>query len=197
RAVPSGSPDRAALGPVRGGPGLWERGPPDGDSGVARRGGGPQELATALVPPQTKPLDQLEPMCAAALRRFIRTYAVVPDLPVVMALDGFSRVHVRGEIERCRAMVRALLAQSAVFHAPDDLLIAVCAGPRQRAAWEFVKWLPHALHPTRTDALGQLRLVSENITGLEAILDDIVASRPRFNPAESSSRIGRHVVVVL
>jgi DNA segregation ATPase FtsK/SpoIIIE, S-DNA-T family len=190
-------PDPDSLWAVPDGPRLWERQRTDGDFGMVRIGVGPQELAGTLIPPQTKPLDQLEPMCAAALRRFIRTYAVVPDLPVVMALDGFSRVHVRGEVERCRAMIRALLAQSAIFHAPDDLLVAVCAGPHQRAAWEFVKWLPHAVHPTRTDALGQLRLVSENITGLEAMLDDIAASRPRFNPSESTGRMGRHVIVVL
>jgi S-DNA-T family DNA segregation ATPase FtsK/SpoIIIE len=197
RALQYRYPEPDSLWSVPEGPRLWERRRTDGDFGMVRIGVGPQELATALIPPQTKPLDQLEPMCAAALRRFVRTYATVPDLPVVMALDGFSRAHVRGETERCRAMVRALLAQATVFHAPDDLLVAICAGPHQRGAWEYVKWLPHAVHPTRTDALGPLRLVSENIAGLEAMLDDVVASRPRFDPAESSGRIGRHVLVVL
>jgi S-DNA-T family DNA segregation ATPase FtsK/SpoIIIE len=190
-------PDPGSLWSIPDGPRLWERRPSDADFGMVRIGLGPAEIATPLIPPQTKPLDQLEPMCAAALRRFITTYAVVPDLPVVMALDGFSRVHLRGAEDRCRALVRSILAQAAVFHAPDDLLIAVCAGPAQRAAWEWVKWLPHAMHPSRTDALGQIRLVSENVTGLEAMLDDIVASRPRFNPTQSSGRVGRHVVVVL
>jgi S-DNA-T family DNA segregation ATPase FtsK/SpoIIIE len=190
-------PDPDSLWSIPDGPRLWERRPTDGDFGMVRIGIGPQEIAAPLIPPQTKPLDQLEPMCAAALRRFITTYAVVEDLPVVMALDGFSRVHLRGEEERRRALVRAILAQAAVFHAPDDLLIAVCAGPQERGYWEWTKWLPHGLHPTRTDALGQLRLVSESVTGLEAMLDDVVASRPRFNPAESSGRVGRHVVVVL
>jgi S-DNA-T family DNA segregation ATPase FtsK/SpoIIIE len=190
-------PDPDSLWSIPDGPRLWERRPTDGDFGMVRIGIGPQELATPLIPPQTKPLDQLEPMCAAALRRFITTYAVVEDLPVVMALDGFSRVHLRGDLERQRALVRGILAQAAVFHAADDLLIAVCAGPHERAHWEWTKWLPHGLHPTRTDALGQLRLVSESITGLEAMLDDVVSSRPRFNPAESSGRVGRHVIVVL
>jgi S-DNA-T family DNA segregation ATPase FtsK/SpoIIIE len=190
-------PDPGSLWSVPAGGRLWERRPLDGDFGMVRVGLGPQEIATPLIPPQTKPLDQLEPMCAAALRRFVRTYGVINDLPVVMALDGFARVHLRGDAERCRALVRAVLAQTAMFHAPDDLLIAVCAGPAQRPAWEWVKWLPHGLHPTRTDALGPIRLVSENIPGLEAMLDDIIANRPRFNPSESSRRVGKHVVVVL
>jgi DNA segregation ATPase FtsK/SpoIIIE, S-DNA-T family len=190
-------PDPDSLWSIPAGQRLWERRPADGDFGMVRIGLGPREIATPLIPPQTKPLDQLEPMCAAALRRFITTYAVVADVPVVMALDGFARVHVRGPEVRTRALVRSILVQAAVFHAPDDLLVAVCAGTHQRAHWEWVKWLPHGLHPTRTDALGNLRLVAEHITGLEAMLDDVVASRPRFNPSESSGRMGRHVIVVL
>ncbi|GAA3618503.1 type VII secretion protein EccC [Kineosporia mesophila] len=179
------------------GPRLWERRPADGDFGMIRIGLGPQELATALIPPQTKPLDQLEPMCAAALRRFIRSYAVVPDLPVVMALDGFSRIHVRGDGDRARSMVRALLAQAVALHAPDDLIVAVCVAPDRRADWEFAKWLPHAQHPDRTDALGPLRLIADSVTGLEAMLDDVVGRRPRFDPSTASGRVGQHVLVVL
>jgi len=189
-------PDPEALWSFADGPRLWERLPEDGDFARVRIGLGPQELATPIIPPQTKPLDQLEPMCAAALRRFITTYAVIDDLPVVMALDGFARVHLRGDPERCRDLVRSVLAHAATFHAPDDLLIAVCADVAHRPEWEWLKWLPHALHPTRTDALGQLRLISESVTGLEALLDDVVAHRPRFDPAGSSSSMRPHLVLV-
>ena len=49
-------------------------------------GTGTQRLAVQLVPPETKPVEDLEPMCAGALRRFIRTYSTVPDLPVGVSL---------------------------------------------------------------------------------------------------------------
>src|SRR5205814_7548389 len=52
---------------------LWERRPGDGDFGVVRIGLGPQTLATPLVPPVTPPVDDLEPMTAGALRRFLDT----------------------------------------------------------------------------------------------------------------------------
>jgi len=175
---------------------LWERRPSDGDFAVVRIGLGPQEIATPLVPPQSKPLEDLEPVCAQALRRFLTTYAVVPDLPVALALNGFGRVYLRGE--RTRALVRAMLAQVAVAHPPEDVRVAVCAGAEERAAWEWVKWLPHATHPDRTDALGPLRLVAPTIPGLEAMLDDLVAARPRFNPAGGPELVaGPHLVVVL
>jgi DNA segregation ATPase FtsK/SpoIIIE-like protein len=70
---------------------LWERRPGDGDFGVARVGIGPQTLATPLVAPVTPPLDELEPMTAGALRRFLDAYAVVPDLPVAVAVIGGPR----------------------------------------------------------------------------------------------------------
>jgi ESX secretion system protein EccC len=176
---------------------LWERRPRDADFAVVRMGLGPQEIATALVPPQTRPVDELEPLCAMALRRFVTTYSVVPDLPVAVALRDFARVHVRGGDEPVRALVRALLAQLATFHAPDDLLFGLCVSETQRQRWEWAKWLPHALHPTKVDAVGPIRLFGPAVTALEAMLDDVLGNRPRFNPATSNTASGPHVVVLI
>ena len=175
---------------------LWERRRTDGDFGVVRIGLGPQEVATPLIPPQTRPVDELEPLCAAALRRFVTTYAIVPDLPVAMALRGFSHVYVRGSEQATRGLVRALIAQFGCFHAPDDALLALCVSNDRRPSWEWAKWLPHAMHPTKADAVGQLRLVAPAVTALEAMLDDVLVNRPRFNPATPPAD-GVHLVVVI
>lgn len=177
---------------------LWERRTADADFGVVRIGIGPQDLATPIIPPQTPPLDDLEPMCAAALRRFVLTYSTVPDLPVAMAINGFSKVFFCGPEDKVRAATRAVISQLAVHHSPDDVLVAICADAERRKAWEWVKWLPHALHPERTDALGNLRLVAPTIPGLEAMLDDLLATRPRFNQVGPMASVaGQHLVVVL
>ncbi|WP_433116137.1 type VII secretion protein EccCa [Micromonospora sp. CA-246542] len=190
---------------------VWERRPGDPDFAVVRVAVGPQTLATPLVPPVTRPLEELEPMTAGALRRFLDAYSVVPELPVALSLRSFARVHVRSAAgsgpttggpptptgdPAAQALARAVLIQLAVFHAPDELLIAVCAGPERRAAWEWVKWLPHAHHPARTDALGPARLVTSSGAELERLLADVVASRSRFSPAGPATD-GPHVVVVL
>ncbi|ONI92873.1 type VII secretion protein EccC [Saccharothrix sp. ALI-22-I] len=190
-------PDPASLWSLVASRRLWERRREDEDFGVARVGLGRQGLATALVPPDTAPLEQLEPLSALALRRFITTYSAVPDLPLAMAVTGFARIHLDGDRERVAALVRALLAQLAALHPPDDLRIAVCASPQRREDWEWVKWLPHALHPERTDALGPLRLVAPAVTGLEAMLEDLLAKRPRFDPDRAAPVAGPHLVVVL
>ncbi|WP_424184569.1 type VII secretion protein EccCa [Actinokineospora sp. G85] len=190
-------PDPSTLWSVAGSYRLWERRRTDPDFGVARVGVGPQSLATALVAPDTVPVEQLEPLSALALRRFITTHSAVPDLPLAIAVNGFSRVHVLGG-ERAVGLVRAVLAQLATLHPPDDLRIAVCADPRRRADWEWLKWLPHALHPDRVDALGPVRLVAPAITMLEAVLEDLLGSRPRFDPEDAGARVsGPHLVVVL
>lgn len=177
---------------------LWERRREDADFGAVRLGLGPQQLATPLITPQTKPLDELEPVCAAALRKFVNTYANVPGLPIAMALNGFSRVYITGADEDARAMVRALLAQTAVHHSPDDVMIAMCVGHEERANWEWAKWLPHGFHPEREDAAGNLRLVAPNMPSIEAMLDDILSVRPRFNPAGGQAQIaGPHLLVVI
>ncbi|MEU8156937.1 type VII secretion protein EccCa [Micromonospora sp. NPDC048986] len=191
---------------------VWERRPADPDFAVVRVAVGPQTLATPLVPPVTRPLEELEPMTAGALRRFLDAYSVVPDLPVALSLRSFARVHVRSAGRgrattpttggpptgdpAAQALVRAVLTQLAVFHAPDELLVAVCAGPERRARWEWVKWLPHAHHPGRTDALGPVRLVTSSAAELESLLVDVLATRSRFSPAGPATD-GPHVVVVL
>jgi DNA segregation ATPase FtsK/SpoIIIE, S-DNA-T family len=191
-------PDPQDLWALVNGGRLWERRRGDADFGVVRIGSGVQEIATPLVPPQTRPVDELEPLCALALRKFVATYSVVPDLPVAIALRDFAHLYLRGpDDEAVRAMVRAVLAQLTVFHAPDDLLVAVCVADSQRHHWEWTKWLPHGLHPTKTDAVGSVRLFASSITALEAMLDDVVANRTRFNASSSSSMIGGPQVVVV
>ncbi|MBQ1051001.1 type VII secretion protein EccCa [Micromonospora sp. C51] len=180
---------------------VWERRPTDPDFAVIRVAVGPQTLATPLVPPVTRPLEELEPMTAGALRRFLDAYSVVPDLPVALSLRSFARVFVRAApagptgSPAAQALTRAMLVQLAVFHAPDELLVAICAGPERRDRWEWVKWLPHAQHPTRTDALGPVRLVASSAVELERLLDRVLASRSRFSPVGPATD-GPHLVVV-
>jgi S-DNA-T family DNA segregation ATPase FtsK/SpoIIIE len=190
-------PEPDALWAVAAGYRLWERRRTDADFGAVRVGVGRQSLATALIAPDTQPLEQLEPLSALALRRFITTYSAIGDLPLALAIDGFSRIHVDGDQDRCTGLVRAMLAQLATLQSPDDLRIAVCVSPERLGEWEWVKWLPHALHPERTDALGPLRLVAPAITTLEVMLEDVLAQRPRFDPQIASTVSGPHLVVVL
>jgi S-DNA-T family DNA segregation ATPase FtsK/SpoIIIE len=175
---------------------LWERRRGDADFTVVRIAVGPQEVATRLVPPQTRPVDELEPLCTMALRRFLNTYSVVPDLPVSVALRDFSHIYVRGADGPAHDFTRAMLAQMVTFHAPDDLRIGVCVPDHERGRWEWVKWLPHTQHPGKTDAIGPVRLVAPSVPALEAMLDDVLVNRSRFDPAGAPGG-GPHVMVII
>jgi S-DNA-T family DNA segregation ATPase FtsK/SpoIIIE len=176
---------------------LWERRTKDEDFAEVRMAVGDQQLALRLVPASTKPVEDLEPLCAHALRRFIRAYSTVPDQPIALGLRSWSRVLLRGDRAAARAMVRAVLAQLAVFHPPEELWITVCAGDEVRDAWEWVKWLPHNQHPQETDGAGPLRMVASAFTDLENQLGSEFTERPAFDPDAVPGRDEPFVVVVV
>ena len=77
-------------------------------------------------------------------------------------------------------------------------MIAICAAPERRGWWEWTKWLPHVLHPTRTDAVGPVRLVADTAKELEQRLDDLLRSRARFDADQGRGKPpAPHLVVVL
>ena len=189
-------PDPSTLWQVPSSARIWERRPEDGDFTVTRIGLGPQQLATTLELPESKPVDDLEPVCSLALRSFVENFGVIDGLPVAMDLRGFHHVYLEGDSERCRSMLRATVAQLATWHSIDRMLIATAASGKVAEKWDFCKWLPHNLHPEKTDALGAIRLSGTTVQATEERLGDILSGRPRFD-ATSSPWDGQHVVVII
>ncbi|MGF1430301.1 type VII secretion protein EccCa [Kitasatospora sp. LaBMicrA B282] len=186
---------------------LWERRSTHPDFGDVRIGTGPQRLAVRLAPLATKPVEDLEPLCAHALRRFIHAYGTVADQPIAVYLRGYAHVLLRSadptgpddapDTAAARALARSMVAQLALFHAPDELRIAVVTDSAHRAEWEWTKWLPHALHPVDTDGAGPLRLVAGSIGELEQLLGDEFAARPPYEPDTQPSRDEPYTLIVL
>src|SRR5699024_4356457 len=137
---------------------MWERRQSDGDFLHLRVGRSSHRIATRLVPPQTGPVDELEPIATLALRRFVRAHSIVPDLPTQITLKGFAALSMQGERELVRGLTRAMLAQLVTFHSPEELMICVVSAGRAKENWEWAKWLPHTQHPTLTDGIGPLRM---------------------------------------
>src|SRR5215469_3816610 len=174
----------------------WERRQEDPDFAEVRIATGPQRLALRLVPPETRPVQDLEPITAGALRAFIAAHRMVPELPIAVALRKYPLVSFSGDDRVARAVTRALVAQAATFHAPEDLRIALCADPGRMRSWEWLKWLPHALHPRLTDGAGPARLIRDDLGELEELLGADLAERPRFRPGQASDGHAQLVVVL-
>jgi ESX secretion system protein EccC len=189
-------PDPASLWSMIMSSRLWERRPSDHDFGNVRIGTGQQRLAIQLIAPETKPVEDLDPLCAGALRRFIRTHGNVPDLPVAVSLPSFARVLPTGEPEAVYGLVRAMIAQLATLHSPDEVRISVCASPERMRWWQWIKWLPHNLHPAERDAAGPVRLMHQSLRDLETMISAEIKDRSRFSPGVSSNVLPYHVVIV-
>ncbi|WP_188191144.1 type VII secretion protein EccCa [Nonomuraea sp. SYSU D8015] len=178
------------------GPRLWERRPRDDDFATVRLGTGVQKLAIQLIPPDSKPIEDLDALAAGALRRFIRAHSTVSGLPVAVALGSFARIRVTGDPVAVRDLMRAMIAQLTVFHSPDDMRIMVCAGADWMPHWEWVKWLPHALHPEEVDAAGPVRLMTENMSELDRLVGGELKERARFRPGAAADSLPYHVLIV-
>ncbi|MDG4795727.1 type VII secretion protein EccCa [Micromonospora sp. WMMD1082] len=174
----------------------WERRPSHPDFLEVRVGTGEQRLAVRITPLQTKPIEDLEPLAAKSLRRFIRAYGSVPGLPVSLFLPGFAEIRVAGDPELARALVRALVAQLVTLHAPEEVTVALCVGTEGAAAWEWAKWLPHLQHHSEQDAAGQARLVADGIDGIERMLGEGFTQRPRFERDARVTRDEPYVLVI-
>ncbi len=176
---------------------VWERRPGDEDFAHVRIGLGAQPLATPLLAPETGPVEQLEPLTAGAMQRFLAAHGTVGDLPMAVSLRAFYHVTVSGEPQSVRASARALVGSLASLHSPQDLVIAVAAGREALAHWDWAKWLPHAQAPGAVDGAGSRRLIGSDPRELEDLLAARLTGRPRFHPGAAPLLDEPHIVLVL
>jgi S-DNA-T family DNA segregation ATPase FtsK/SpoIIIE len=126
-------------------------------------------LSLELVPPDSAPIDQVDPAAASALHRLLAVHRVQPGLPTTVDLRAFDRIEVCGPEREARALARAIICSAATFHSPAHLAIAVLAS-ESLAEWDWVKWLPHALSGQDSDAVGPRRMVSTSLAELASLL---------------------------
>ena len=109
-------PDPASLWSVAMSARLWERRPAHRDFAEVRVGTGPQLFAVRINPIQTKPVEDLEPLCARALRRFVHAHATVADQPVAIFMRGFAQIVLSGDTDAARGAARAMVGPA--LHLP-------------------------------------------------------------------------------
>ena len=175
---------------------VWERSVGDDDWLLVRYARGPQHLGLELRTPESETIGRLDPVSASALHRLVATHGILPDLPTAIALGSFARIEVIGSEGHARALTRAMITQAALFHAPDQLVVAVLTTPESLAQWDWVKWLPHAQSRRRADAAGPRRLICTDLDELVSLLPADLGDRPRFGPS-SDGATSPHIVVVL
>ncbi|WP_327000709.1 type VII secretion protein EccCa [Dactylosporangium sp. NBC_01737] len=174
----------------------WERRPAHPDFGEVRIGTGEQRLAVRIAPMQTKPIEDLEPLAAKSLRRFIKAYGTLAAQPVALYVRGFAQIRLTGDLDLARGMLRALLAQLVTFHPPEELVVAACVGGDAAERWDWLKWLPHSQSAQAQDAAGAARLVTDSIDELITLLGEGFVARARYESDAVPSRDEPYVVVL-
>ncbi|MFI0813995.1 type VII secretion protein EccCa [Streptomyces sp. NPDC021098] len=176
---------------------VWERRLTDHDFCQVRIGVGPQQLATPLVAPDTATVDDLEPLTAGAMQNFLATQGSLDSMPMAVSLRAFYHMTVSGVPEYVHGATRALIAQLATLHSPEDMVIAVVAARGSAEQWEWTKWLPHVQVPGTVDGAGSRRLFSDSLAELEELLKGRLEGRSRFSRDAQPALDQPHLVVVL
>jgi DNA segregation ATPase FtsK/SpoIIIE, S-DNA-T family len=196
RAVLWNNPAPASLWHLARGPRLWERRAGHEDFARVRIGLGSQRAALELLPPATKPVEDLEPLSAISLRRFAEAYRLVTGIPTAVGLRSFTSVELAGEAEAAVGLARAMLAQLVTFHSPDELRVAVLTTEAAVPRWDWVKWLPHNAHPSERDLAGPVRLLAVDHDELFDLLGPEITDRPDHDRSALPSASEPFLVIV-
>ena len=163
---------------------VWEHASSDANFLHVRYGVCSQPLALELVPPESAPIDQVDPAAASALHRLLVVHRLQPKLPASIDLRAFDRIELCGQEDPVRALARSMVCSAAAFHAPDHLAIAVLTSERNLMHWDWVKWLPHAHSAQQSDAVGPMRMATTSLAEIAALLPPDLSDRPRFGADE-------------
>ncbi|MGW0435123.1 type VII secretion protein EccCb [Micromonospora sp. NPDC003197] len=138
---------------------VWERRQHDTDFLRVRVGCGSVRLATPMqMDGQMDPLTEYDWDSAQAAHLLIERMGRVDRQPMVIDIGAAGVVSLVGGTARTEPLLRAMLCQIAVLHAPDDVTIALeTSGSSQ---WEWAKWLPHTFEPKARGEAGTVSLVS-------------------------------------
>ena len=174
---------------------IWEHSLADPHFLQVRYGLCHQPLSLELVPPESAPIDEVDPASASALHRLLVVHRLQPDLPASIDLRAFDRVELCGPEQPTRSLARAMICAATTFHSPDHLVVAVLTTDANLMHWDWVKWLPHAQSAELSDAVGPMRMVSTNLSDLAALLPPDLGDRARFGADERPP--SPHILLVI
>lgn len=143
---------------------VWERRVTDPDFLRVCVGVGQAPLSTPIrLATRNDPTVEYDTRAKAAADRLIESMSTVGSQPAVVDLGRAGVLSVLGPSDAARGVVRAVLCQIAVLHAPDDVAVAIATGGED---WEWAKWLPHTHEPEATGEAGVVPLVAEDFEGI-------------------------------
>jgi S-DNA-T family DNA segregation ATPase FtsK/SpoIIIE len=159
---------------------LWDRRRADADFLRVRIGTGSITWRELTVPDNGTPTQPSDEFMVAEAQALAARYRSTPGLPLFAPLDRAGDVAIVGPRPALFAAVRAIVAQAAVFHAPDDLAMALACDPERSAQWEWLTWLPHLIDENLRDGPVGARRVAADLPALAGLLSGDLGARAHF-----------------
>ncbi|MFI9806667.1 type VII secretion protein EccCa [Streptomyces sp. NPDC052301] len=159
---------------------LWERRRQDPDFLHPRLGVGqvPVQDLTIAQSAAGGALTPPDPFMLNEARALQRRFTTATGFPLTVPLDRAGNVSVIGDRGDVLAVARALLVQTVVTHAPDDVSVALATPDEQ--AWEWAKWLPHLLDPQVYDGPVAARRIAPDLDRLALLCGSALRRRAGY-----------------
>ncbi len=88
-------------------------------------------------------------------------------------MRGGQGLTIDGDPAVVRGLLRAMICQLAVLHAPDHLWIVGVINDRNRADWDWLKVVADNQHPSSSDAVGSARMVYPSAAEAQSALANV------------------------
>ena len=158
---------------------LWERRRSHGDFLRVRVGTGDVAWLDLVVPPDQNPVQPLDPLMLVELEQVAEHYGTVHAMPITVRLDEAGDVSVVGDRPAVLAVARALAAQLAALHSPEDLHLAAAFAEDRADDWDWFDLLPHVRMDRTFDGPLRARRVAPDVPALARVLGGELGERAR------------------
>jgi len=167
---------------------LWERRRRDEDHLRVRIGLGDVPWFRLVVPPAESPVQPQDPYLLSEVTSVVGRYGTVPAMPVTVDLRAAHEIAIIGDRDRGVALARALVAQLAAVHSPEDLQLALASAPERMADWRGFDLLPHVQDAELFDGPVPARRIGDSMAALGQVLGQGLTDR--LQQAHSTRRTG-------
>ncbi|MFJ7334553.1 type VII secretion protein EccCa [Streptomyces sp. NPDC101116] len=159
---------------------LWERRRQDPDFLYPRLGTGdvPAHDLTIAQNSTGGVLTPPDPFMLNEARALQGRFGTATAFPLTVPLDRAGNVSIIGDREGVLRVARALLLQTVVTHAPDDVAVALGTGDEPKWAW--TKWLPHVLDRQTYDGPVAARRIAPGLAELARLCGTDLRQRAAY-----------------
>ncbi|MCX7572112.1 type VII secretion protein EccCa [Tumebacillus sp. DT12] len=127
---------------------IWERNRSDEDFLTVAMGRGSVPLSSKpKLEMDENPFTEYDKNLIYRGQSLVQKFEKVNGAPVELNLKNINSLAIRGKRHMTQEMVRAILSQVAVFHAPEDVQMLAYFSKEVENQWQWFKWLPHARRP--------------------------------------------------